>query len=89
MALKNVGTQNVTVSNGNLDTEVDDDPGASSCKAFSTTLKPGRSFKAHCSANLSILGLSPGSSVIYSGTVDVPADGFTSNDTDEETRTAS
>jgi hypothetical protein len=30
----------------------------------------------------------PGNTVTYRGTVDVQADGFTNNDTDEENRTA-
>ena len=83
VALKNVGTQNVTVNNGNLDTKVNGDGGATSCKAFSSTLKPGRSVRVHCSANLSSLSLSPGDLVSYGGEVDVPGDGFTTNDTTE------
>jgi uncharacterized repeat protein (TIGR01451 family) len=88
VVIKNVGTQSFPVASGDLSTEVNGNSGASSCKAFGTTLKPGRSVKAQCSANLSILGLSPGNTVTYRGTVDVQADGFTNNDTDEENRTA-
>ena len=87
--ITNVGSQAVTVTGGNLSAAINDDTGAVTCKSFSTTLRVGRSFKAACSADIASLGLSPGDTITYKGTVDVPADGFTGNDTEEENRTAS
>ena len=87
--LTNVGTQPVAVTGGNLIAEINGNGGAVTCKGFSTTLKVGRSFKAQCTANIAALGLTPGDALTYTGTADLPGDGFTSNDTDEENRTAS
>ena len=87
--LRNAGTANVAVNGSHLDVELNGNGSAASCKAFSTTLKPGRSVRAHCTANIATLGLSPGQQVTYTGTVDVPTDGFTNNDSDSEVRTTS
>ena len=87
--ITNVGEQTVTVTGGNLTAAINDDTGAVTCKAFSTTLKMGRSFKAACSADIASLGLTPGDTIEYKGTVDVPADGFPNNDTNVEVRTTS
>ena len=87
--IRNDGSQNFTVNGSHLDVDLNGNGSAASCKPFSTTLKPGRSVRAHCSANIAMLGLSPGNQVTYNGTVDVPTDGFTNNDHDEENRTAS
>ena len=82
-------SQNFTVNGSHLDVDLSGNGSAAECKPFSTTLKPGRKVRAHCTANIAMLGLSPGNLVTYNATVDVPADGFTNNDSDSEVRTTS
>ncbi len=86
--ITNVGTANFTATQSNIDATVN---GSSvvTCSSFSQLIKPGRSYRAKCSANLASLALSPGNSVTYSATLNVAGDGFTNNDTDSEPRTAS
>jgi uncharacterized repeat protein (TIGR01451 family) len=86
--IANVGTANFTATQSDIDATVN---GSSvvTCSSFSQLIKPGRSYRAKCSANLASLSLSPGNSVTYSATIDVTGDGFTNNDTDSQVRTAS
>ena len=86
--ITNVGTVNFTATQNDIDATVN---GSSvvTCSSFSQLIKPGRSYRAKCSANLDSLPLSPGDSVTYSATLDVAGDGFTNNDDDSEVRTAS
>jgi uncharacterized repeat protein (TIGR01451 family) len=86
--IANVGTANFTATQSDIDGTVN---GSSvvTCSSFSQLIKPGRSYRAKCSANLASLSLSPGNSVTYSATIDVTGDGFTNNDTDSQVRTAS
>jgi large repetitive protein len=88
--ITNVGTQLINAGSPDLSVEINGNSGAATCKPFSAFLKPGRSVRVHCSANIaSVGGVDPGETVTYSATVDVSGDGFTSNDTDAEVRTAS
>ena len=87
--IRNAGSQNFTLTNANLETSLNGNESAVSCKAFSATVKPGRSVRVHCSANIATLGLTPPQTVTYSATVDVPTDGFTQNDEDSEVRATS
>lgn len=81
--ITNVGTVNFTATQSDIDATVN---GSSvvTCSSFSQLIKPGRSYRAKCSANLASLALSPGNVVTYSATIDVAGDGFTNNDTDSE-----
>jgi uncharacterized repeat protein (TIGR01451 family) len=77
--ITNVGTANFTATQSAIDATVN---GSSvvTCSSFSQLIKPGRSYRAKCSANLASLALTPPAPVTYEATVDVPGDGFTLND---------
>jgi uncharacterized repeat protein (TIGR01451 family) len=90
--ITNAGTVNFTVDQSMLDVDVLDNSsstGEATCKAFSNTLKPGRSTRAHCTFNVANAGLTPGDTVDYTATVDVPGDGFTTNDSDDQSQPVS
>jgi uncharacterized repeat protein (TIGR01451 family) len=83
VTIRNVGSQTFSVNQANLDVALNGNGSAASCKSFSSTVKPGRKVTAHCSANIATLGLTRPAPVTYEATVDVPADGFTINDSDD------
>jgi uncharacterized repeat protein (TIGR01451 family) len=90
--ITNAGTVNFTVDQSMLDVDVlknSSPTGEATCKAFSATLKPGRSIRAHCTFNVANAGLTSGDTVEYTATIDVAGDGFTSNDSDSQTQPVS
>jgi large repetitive protein len=86
----NVGSQSFSVGNGNMDVEVDNSTSTVSCATFfSATLNPGKSTKFRCTwSPVNFGGISPGDTVTYTATVNVPTDGFTNNDSSTVTVTA-
>jgi uncharacterized repeat protein (TIGR01451 family) len=86
--VNNVGSASFNISSGDVDVEVNGSTSTVSCDSFSTTLAPGKSKKFRCTWSPVSRGIASGSSVTYSATVNVAADGFAGNDTGDVTVTA-
>ena len=85
--ITNDGTSSFFASTSQLDVTVNSQ-NVVTCKPASKTLAPGASLKATCDANIQALGLSPGNSVTYEATVDLPFDSDSGNDTSQFVTTA-
>jgi uncharacterized repeat protein (TIGR01451 family) len=87
--VNNVGTASFNLSSSDVDVEVNSSTTTVSCDTFSTTLAPGKSKKFRCTWSPAARGITSGTQVTYTATVNIPTDGFANNDTGTLTVTAS
>jgi len=79
--ITNTGSIEVTVATANLAVTVNASTFTVSCKSKSFKIRPTKRKRFNCSFSPRTTGVTPGSTVTYTATVDLPADGFTNNDT--------
>lgn len=77
----NVGAVEVTVSSTDLDVQVNSSTDTVFCKLKTLKIKPGKQKRFNCSFSPRLTGITPGQGVTYQATVNLPADGFSGNDT--------